>query len=478
MSSASAPVNVLIDPNDSVPAFRQIARQLTRAIDCGELRHGTRLPTSRALADALAIARNSVVDAYAELTASGMVESRGRSGTFVVVTTATSSRGTKQVTRSTPMLLARFTNRNSQREMSGEIDLAPGAVRVDGLPLAVWRAACREVGRHLPPADYGDPYGDRRLRESICTWMRVQRSVDVLPEQIVVTQGAGQAIELLVHTLVRPGDSCAVEDPGYPLAANILRSAGALLVPMPVDGHGACVESVLARTPVPALIHLTPAHQYPLGGRLSIPRRRMLVEGVRTHRSLVIENEYDHEFVHVGQALPPILKSAPDSVILVSTFAKALSPALRLGFIAAPVAVAAVLAGNIQARRMQVSWPAQRVVDHMLRSGELDRHLRRMRRRYTRLRQQIRIALAPLSPRVVLHGDEGGLHVALLTNSPELASELRMQLLKEGLGLDSLEHYSISQREHAGLLLGYGNLDESVLAGILSKIVKQVETLT
>lgn len=477
MSDAPAPINVSIDPNDSTPAFRQIARQLTRAIDCGELRHGTRLPTSRALAGALAIARNSVVDAYAELASSGMLESRGRSGTFVVVPTAMSARGTKYITRSAPILLARFTNKGSQREATGETNLAPGRVRADALPLAAWRAACRAAGRHLPPADYGDPRGDLRLRESICAWMRSQRSTEVFPEQIVVTQGAGQAIELLVRALVRPGDSCAVEDPGYPLTVNILRNVGALLVPMPVDGQGACIESALARTPVPSLIHLTPAHQYPLGGRLSGPRRRMLVEGVRAHRSLVIENEYDHEFVHAGQALPPILKSAPESVVLVSTFAKALSPALRLGFIAAPAAVAAVLADIIQANRMQVSWPTQQVVDYMLRSGELDRHLRRVRRHYARLRQQIRMTLAPLSPRVILHGDEGGLHVALLMNPPELANKLRGQLLTDGLGLDSLEYYSISRGAHAGLLLGYGNLDESQLAGILAKIVRRVKAL-
>jgi GntR family transcriptional regulator/MocR family aminotransferase len=477
MADSPAPINVSIDPGDRSPAFRQIARQLRRAIASGELHDGIRLPTSRALAVALGVARNTIIEAYMEVASSGFIKSRGRLGTFVVAPRASRNRGGKHTTRFSPMLLARVAKRGQPSPRAGQIDLSPGSVCADMLPLTVWRAACREAGRHLPPADYGDSRGDRGLRESICTWMSRQRATKVSSDQIVVTHGAGQAIDLLIRVLVRPGDVCAVEDPGYPLAADLLRRAGAILVPMPVDAQGARVETALERSPVPMLIHLTPAHQYPLGGRLSGPRRLALVAGVRSNRSLVIENEYDHEFVHAGQALPPLLQTAPDAVVLVSTFAKALSPALRLGFIAAQPALAAALADIIHLQRTQVSWPTQRIVDFMLRSGELDRHLRRVRRHYARLRYRIRTTIASIGPHLMLHGDDGGLHVALLTNPPELARTLQSALRDDGILLDGLDSYAVSKRALNGLVLAYGHLTETQLARILEQIAARVKDL-
>lgn len=454
----AAALDLRLEAASGLPAFRQIAQQLAAAIAGGRVKAGTRLPPSRALAEQLGIARNSVVEAYAELAANGFLDPRGRHGTYVL------PRPSRE-----PGVAAPAPDADRPHE-TPRLDLGLGNVRAQALPLTVWRAACREAGRHHPPSGYGDPRGDAGLRAAIAAWLRRHRATDVDPDHLLVTPGAGQAVELIARTLVRRGDVCALEDPGYPRAARAFLAAGGRLKGVPVDEEGACIERLFSGPRRPAFVHVTPAHQYPLGGRLSGPRRRALLEGAHRHGTLVVENEYDHEFVHAGIALPPLLHGAPDRVLLIGTFAKAISPALRLGFIAAPPPIADRLAAAIARDRLQVSWPVQRMVEFLIRSGELERHLRRVRRHYARLRQAIRDRLGGV-PGLGLCGDAGGLHVVLRTRPPARVARIERALASRGIAIETLARYAIERRPEPALLLGYGGLDEAGLAEVLDTVV-------
>ncbi|GAB7536406.1 PLP-dependent aminotransferase family protein [Burkholderia sp. 3C] len=470
--SHPALVDLEIDRHASGPVFRQIIRQLRERIDNGVLPCGTRLPPTRDLAQQLGIARNGVVEAYDELIADGVLEGRGRSGTFVAASRGIAAPRRQTIVRQSSVL-GRIDNENGKTvpQPATAFDWRLGQVNVRALPLEAWRNACREAGRHLPPAGYGDSRGESGLRHAIAHWLHEHRSVSVDPDQIVVTHGTGQALHLVARTFLRDGDLCAVEDPGYPGANWAFARSGATLRHVPVDDEGVLVERIMESPGIPALVHVTPAHQYPLGGRLSGPRRRSLIDLARMHGTVIVENEYDCEFHYAGTRYPPLFASAPDNTLLLSTFAKAVSPSLRLGFIAAPKAAATALAAHIERERVHVSWPVQKIVETLLVSGELDKHLRRVRRHYGAMRDLVRARLADYVGEIDLSGDEGGLHVVVAGRERAFDRELRRALNSRGIVFNEVREFAGSTLEESnGFLLGYAHMDLDDLSVALDEL--------
>jgi GntR family transcriptional regulator/MocR family aminotransferase len=238
------------------------------------------------------------------------------------------------------------------------------------------------------------------------------------------------------------------------------------------------VERIVEAGKVPALIHVTPAHQYPMGGRLSGPRRRALIDLARARAMLMLENEYDCEFHYAGTNHPPIFSHAPESTLLLSTFAKSVSPSLRLGFIVAPPAAAAALVALIERERTHVSWPVQKIVETLLVSGELDRHLRRVRRHYEAMRNAIRERLAPYAQVLALGGDEGGLHVVIAGRDGAFDRALRAALRSRGVAFNDVHDFTALELESKGFLLGYGHMEGEALTrslDLLESSIKQTK---
>jgi GntR family transcriptional regulator / MocR family aminotransferase len=445
--------------------YQALERYLRQYIVGGQMAAGTRLPTSRALAVELDMGRNGVVQAYASLTHEGWLITQGRLGTVVASGAAEPAR--KARVDALPSLRQRLPAVTlNAPSPTPKLDWRLGQTNTDLFPVQVWRAACKEAGRHVPPLGYGDPQGDAQLRQSLSVWLQTKRSLTVAAQQIVVTAGAGQAIDLLARVLVKPGDLCAVEDPGYPRVVQALGQQSARLLKMPVDAQGACIKDLLELSEFPSLIHLTAAHQYPMGGRLSAKRRTALLQAVCRHGSLIIENEYDHEFVHEGQRFAPLAASAPEHCIVVGTFARAISPSLRLGFIAAPADIVQAVARLIAQEQLQASWPVQMSANWLLKSGELERHLRRVGKRYAAMRAHLKEELKPLEPHIMLRGHEGGLHVALDCSAMSMTGydTLCRHLSERGVCFDSMERFASNASRRQVILMGYAhlNLDELI----------------
>jgi GntR family transcriptional regulator/MocR family aminotransferase len=430
----------------------QLALALSQAIRDGRLPAGARLPPTRDAARQLGLGRNTVVDAYAALTAEGLLESRGRLGTFV----ARQAKAVLQPAASPPRVVRRLSSRPAAPTAVSQ-DWRLGQSGTQLLPLEVWRSACREAGRHLPPSGYGDPQGLSTLREAIAAWLRRHRGTQHQASQIVITQGAGSAVELLARTLVRPGDLCAVESPGYPRALAAFEAMGGTIVRVPVDEQGAVVKNAFAST-APSVFHLTPANQYPLGGRLSGSRRAELAALASKSGTLVVENEYDHEFVYEGQNHAPLAAALPGQTVLVSTFAKSISPALRIGFIAAPLSVADALTATIAREGLHASWPVQVSLQWLLASGELQRHLRRVKRHHASQRDRLLGAIRKSCPALQVRGIEGGLHLVLSLGRRELDRKLAKALRLRGVVLQSVSDFGGDTDE---VLMGYGHMEEA-----------------
>jgi len=430
----------------------QLALALSQAIRDGRLAAGSRLPPTRDAAQQLGLGRNTVVDAYAELTAEGLLESRGRLGTFV----ALQARAVLRPAASPPRVVRRLPP-SPGTPVAVSHDWRLGQSGTQLLPLEVWRAACRAAGRHVPPSGYGDPQGLSTLREAVAAWLRRHRGTRHEAAQIVITQGAGNAVELLARVLLRPGDLCAVESPGYPRALAAFESVGGTILRVPVDEQGAIVSRAFANA-APSVLHLTPANQYPMGGRLSGLRRAELAALVSKAGTLVIENEYDHEFIYEGQNHASLAAALPERTVLVSTFAKSVSPALRIGFIAAPQSVADALASMIAREGLHASWPVQVSLQWMLASGELQRHLRRAKRHHALQRDHLLAAIRKSCPELQVRGTEGGLHLVLSLGRRELDRKLAKELRLQGVVLQSVGDFGGDTDE---VLMGYGHMDEA-----------------
>lgn len=458
-SFAASSIPMHIDHNAGPPLFQQVANALRSAVKNGVIHPDSRLPPTRDLARQLGLGRNTIVDAYAELAADGWLVSKGRQGTFVLA--PKKLKGVHPVTG--PALVERLTDA-ATGDIAAEMDWRLGQACTQLLPLSAWRNACREAGRHLPPSGYGDPAGKVELRQAVADWLRRHRSVDYHADEIVITNGTGQGMALLASTLLRRGDKCVVEDPGYPAVNRVFQSMAAQVVGIPVDSEGMQVEKAFAGKP-PSLIHLTAAHQYPLGGRLSGERRQSLIHAAKECSTLIIENEYDHEFIYSGQNFAPLAASAPDQVVLISTFAKAVSPALRIGFIAAPLRIAKALGALVERQRCHVAWPLQMIVESLLRSGELERHLRRVRNHYAGIRSEIENALVAGGSGLKIGGLGGGLHVVLEAKNEAMNVSFAECLRSFGIAFNTVGDFRLKPgAAGAGAaLMAYGHMDSALL---------------
>ncbi len=488
-----------LDRTAAEPLQRQLIARLRAAMLAGQLAPGTRLPATRALALALGVSRNVVVGAYDELFAEGYVTGRHGSGTYVEASlprpprAVLASVGGERWMSLPPLPLAglpslddgeggggrddRDGGERGDGGAAGLISFRPGVPALDLLPVEVWRRVWRVATEELPPNRYAHAAGEPALREALARWVGRSRGVACGPDDVVITTGAAQAMDLLVRATVAPGAAVAFEEPGYPTARNILLAHGARIVPVPVDADGMQVERLPSGSQAPILACVTPSHQYPLGGRLPIARRLALLAWARANDSLIVEDDYDSEFRFDAPPLPALLSleregadtaSRGGRVAYIGTFAKSLAPSLRLGYLVAPAPLRERVTALKALTDRQTSWPVQRAVLALLAEGHLERHIRRARRRYAESRAILRAGLQPVtgdpSGGTRLIGLEAGLH-ACLELAPGLeAARIVAAARLRGVAVGSLSDYYFGPPDRQGLVLGYGGLEHAELA--------------
>ena len=396
---------ITIARNTGVPLYRQLRQALEHEIATGALDPHLPLPSSRELARELGISRNTVNTAYAELEAEGFVESRSRKGLFVnheMVNEAT--RGRPSVD-SVPIDWRRHVNPRLDSGMpeiakvrdwnSYPYPFVAGQVDASSFPRLAWARALREA-LEPPHLHYslrdGIDEDDPMLLEQLCKQILPARGLEVEPEQVLITLGSQQGLDLLAHALVQPGSVVGVENPGYPDARHIFVRAGAKLRPYEVDGSGLVPPENLTGV---KLLSLTPSHHSPTNVTLSAARRRQLLALAHKDDCLIIEDDYDSEFRYQGSPTPA-LKSLADSdrVIYLGTFSKFLAPGLRLGYLVAPAELIAELRSQRRYQVRHASGHTQRAMALLIASGQYHRTVRRRRSNLSRRWHVLRDSIA------------------------------------------------------------------------------------
>jgi GntR family transcriptional regulator / MocR family aminotransferase len=420
----------------------RVERALREAVRSGRLAPGSRLPSTRALCTQLGVSRGVVVDAYSQLAAEGYLQTRRGGGTSVAGTAV-----------SVGPSLASVTSIDVVRH-----DLNPYRPALDGFPRAAWLSALTRVLREVPDERlaYPDPAGTPELRASLAAYLGRVRGVRATPEQIVITGGTRQGVELLWSVLVDGGArSVAVEQPGWRGISETAVDAGLLTFPMSVDEHGLVVEQ-LRHEQVDA-VALAPAHQFPTGAVLCAARRLTLVEWARTNDTLIVEDDYDAEYRYDRQPIGSLQGLAPEHVAYAGSTSKTLAPAIRLGWLVAPPRFAEQVAARQRRRGSTPSPLNQLALSDLIERGELDRHLRRQRRRYSRRREALLVELARKLPKASVSGAAAGLYVVV--GLPDSVSEQAVLDAARSRGI-AIEGVGDSA---PALVLGYANIADAAV---------------
>ncbi len=488
-SRAAVELPVTADREDGAPLTTQIAVQLREALADGRLAPGERLPSSRALAATLGVSRTVVTAAYTQLFAEGWLDGRHGSGTYVAAGAGSPAAPAAAdpaspiavrlaATAAVPPATAAPPAEPAAGPGPGRppVNLQPGIPWAEGIDQAAWRRAWREAGRQ-PLSPWPDPRGLPALRQALTGYLRRGRGIRCLASQILPTRGVAAGLRLAAAALLRPGDRVGVEEPGYPAARSVFAAHGARLVPCRVDAAGLVVEDLPADL---RLVYTTPAHQYPLGGRLPVRRRQALVAWARATGALIVEDDYDGEFRYDVAPLPTLFGLDPGAVIYLGTTSKTLTPALGAGWLVARPELIPVLTQTAAALGERVPEPVQHVVAGLLASGELERHVRRMRHEYARRRAAMTAILGEVlagqaMPAARLTGDTAGMHM-VLELPPGLVSLVVTAAERHGVRIAALDHrYYAGPVTGHGLVLGYGAADLAgvrrgcqVIAGILA----------
>ncbi|BBZ13632.1 MocR-like pyridoxine biosynthesis transcription factor PdxR [Mycobacterium branderi] len=414
---------------------------LRQAIRDGRLSPGERMPSSRALAAQLGVARGTVVDAYAQLAAEGYLRSRPGAVTEV-------ARGPAlRLPDAPPPIPARIV-----------ADFRLGRPDLSMFPRVEWLRALRRVFQITPHSDFGplDPQGSLRLRTALSGYLGRARGVLTTPERLVICSGFAQALRLICDALAAAGArSVALENPCLPDHRATVIASGLDVVPLGVDHSGALPDGFTAKSVAAAV--LTPAHQAPLGATLAADRRAEFSRIAAQRSAYLVEDDYDGEFRYDRHPVGALQGLAPEQVIYAGSASKSLAPGIRLGWLAVP---ADLLDAVVEAKRRAdrgTDVLAQLVFAELIDSGALDRHVRRMRRQYRRRRDALMATLARHAPAMPVHGVAAGLHAVV--SLPELATEAEVLAAaqKRHIALTGLAPFWHSESQGAqGLVLGYG----------------------
>ena len=470
------PLALSLDPHSATPLHRQLYEEIRAAVLAGRLAAGARLPSTRVLAADLDISRNTVAGAFDQLLAEGYIEGRPGAGTFVakelpdaLLRVSPAAKTQPHAKTAAPQLskrgrmLAATPVAPAGREGASSCAFRPGVPALDAFPRDLWARLAGRLYRQskFDLFSYGAPAGHPPLRRAIAEYLRAARGVNCTWEQVIVTSGSQQALDLAARVLLDPGDTAWVEDPGYFGAHGAWTAAGVRCAAIPVDEEGISVAVGERKAPQARMAYVSPSHQYPLGITMSLPRRMALLNWARERNAWIAEDDYDSEFRYGGRPLAALqgLDTA-GRVIYIGTFSKVLFPALRLGYMVVPHGTVDAFAGARALADRHPPGPSQALVAEFMTEGHFARHIRRMRTLYAeRQAALVTAARREWSGLLDVSPADAGMHLVAWLPGQANDRQVSDRAAAAGISAPALSAYSHGAALRPALLLGYSSVN-------------------
>ncbi|OMD61121.1 PLP-dependent aminotransferase family protein [Paenibacillus odorifer] len=471
---------ITLDKQRPIPLSRQIYEQVRNAIHSGALSGGDSLPPSRTLANQLEVSRSVILQSYELLQAEGYLEMRKGAGTYIAGLPVEEkdpqdSENPYNFITKGPDFLTLNPSSIIENDLNTVLcNFRHGVPAWDAFPMDQWQKALMNACRRASPdtLGYGPVEGSLGLRQEIARLLRSTRSMPVVPEQIVITSGATQALDILSRIFVSKGDHVIVEDPSHNVVREIFSFAGAVVTPIRVDLEGISVDELQVSCDTikegphkkPKLAYVTPSHQFPFGVTLSMKRRVQLLEWAKANQAFIIEDDYDSEYRYEGPKLSSLAGLDVDGrVIYVGSFSKVLFPSLRIGYVVLPpTLIQPFLAVKWITDRMSSALD-QEALAEFIQNGYYARHVTQMGKLYAARRACLVKSLdAEFGSRVRYYGEEAGLHLLIELESNAEEYRIAELALRYGVRVYPASSYFVGSKPQGPVfLLGYSNLTEN-----------------
>jgi GntR family transcriptional regulator/MocR family aminotransferase len=453
-----------------MPNHRRVYEAIRRAITEQVLSSGSRLPSTRSLAADLSVSRNTILAAFDQLLDEGYVAAKTGSGTYVAYNQpdefskdlpAIIPVNTETKIELSRRGLAASDMPNLPNSHSGNHEVqpfTPGEDDYSRFPFELWRRLLNRQWRTLNPTllDSSHNGGYLPLRQAIADYLRVSRAVNLTVDQVLITSGTQQSIDLCARLLTDHNDFAWIENPCYWAARRVLEINGLQLHPVSVDKEGMAPTTQDFRVK-PRIIYTTPSHQYPKGMVMSYGRRRLLLDYAQNNGAWIIEDDYDSEFRFEGRPISSLQGMDQDSrVLYLGTFSKVMYPGIRLGYMVIPPQLVAPFKNGLYELQRPGQVMIQAALADFIEEGHFASHIRRLRQLYGERRRLLQTSLAPISyAGARLSPVDSGLH--LVVEFDQNVDDIRVAEMatKYGLRVYPLSNYSVGEKREKGLIIGY-----------------------
>jgi GntR family transcriptional regulator/MocR family aminotransferase len=477
MTEPVIPEGILtLDRSGALPLSEQIYRGIREAVRTGLLQSGTRLPSTRRLAAMLAVARNTVNTAYELLQAEGVITVRTGAAPRVTEGLVLEGQGSsRDIPAGGPELSRRGQLLSASLRGEGWAfrhgALQPGSPALDCFPFEEWARYLRRAARLERSSDlhYQNFCGLEDLKRQLSRHLAAERGVRAAPVQILITSSTQASLSLVSQILTDPGDTVWLEEPGYLGARTAFHGAGLSIRPLPTDGEGADVANMANDGHPPRMIYVTPSHHYPLGGRMPLSRRLALLEAASTAGAVILEDDYDSEFLFEGRPVAALHGLADaGQVIYLGTFAKSLLPGLRVAYCVVPPALVEPVSQTMRNTGSSANVQTQAALARFMESGAYLKHLRQIRQVYHRRGMLLFETLRHrLGNRVDVAPPTGNVQLAVLFREPVDDIALALAMQARGFAVSPLSNCYLGREKRSGLIVGFaGATDVQIEQGV------------
>jgi len=486
---------IMLDAKQTnLPLYRYIYEAIRAAILSGEFAPKMKLPSTRSLAEQLSVSRITIFNAYEQLLAEGYTEGKIGAGTFVasvlpddLLQTEKSGKPKRELKKKFELNLSPYgENLNAKRAESARGEAITkfqpfqnGLTAIDEFPFEIWSRIAAKFHKNPPRSllGYGDPRGYEPLRKAVAAHLKSARGVNCSAEEIIITSGAQQALDLTARIFLSENDSVLIENPCYKEARNLFAATGAKIVSVSVDAEGFDPKKIPKAGENARLVYVTPSHQYPLGVTMSLARRLALLDWANRKNALIIEDDYNSEFRYAARPLASLQGLDKNGrVIYIGTFSKTIFPALRIGCAVVPPILADIFTTARALADVHSSAIEQAILAEFIAEGHFARHVRRMRRLYEK-RQEILVSECEkhLENLLEVEKNDAGMHLVGWLPEGVDDKQISEKAAEKNLKLAPISSYSNKKLKRGGLILGYTAFDgRQIKNGV--KIIREILT--